>query len=505
MSLNRICSLIKEFTPPEKRYAHVMAKRLLSIEEPKIIGLLNAIQRHTEKPEKELTAALNKQFDSKSLPSDLKYLYRFLLKALRAYHEESSVDTQIRTWLTNSQLLLDKRLYELSFKELERAKKMAIRHEHYSDLIRIYQLEASIVIEHKPKELLEELDKIVAEAHKALEALNTTSKVYFNERQTFALVRSSYQLRGEDRTNLLDKIAEDQNLEQLPSAKFRTARLYYLKMQASISICRGDFTTSSNIYDEMIEIWESDNVRLKEDILEYKKLLSNKLAALHASNEFEKMPALLRKIKSIPCTSSEEEAEQFQNIYFMELLFRMNTDLFEGFDAFVRQIDDGIKKYRTKVNQARLQLFYYNISVCYFSLHEWKKSLEWLMKIIDQPKNDHRKDIQHFARLFRLILFYELGKHDLLEYELINTERYLRQNKAWFTFESAIVKFLKKFLAADENDRSLYFKKFREQIREISGGQSSAVLPGITELQLWSTYRINNIPIRQLINDKNMQ
>jgi hypothetical protein len=425
------------------------------------------------------------------------------LKALRSYHEESSVDTQIRTWLTNSQLLLDKRLYELSFKELERAKKMAIRHEHYSDLIQICQLEASIVIEHKPKELFEKLDKIVAEAHKALNALNTTSKIYFIERRTFAFVRSSYQLRGEDRTDLLEKIINDEILAQPPSAVLRAARIHYLKIQASIAICRGDFNTTSNIYDDMIEIWESDSVRLKEDVLEYKKLLSNKLTTLHACNEFEKMPALLRKIKSIPCHNAEEEAEQFQNTYFMELLLRMNTDQFGGFDVFVAQIDAGIKKYRTKVNQARLQLFYYNISVCYFSLHRWKDALYWLMKIIDQQKTDHRKDIQHFARLFRLVLFYELGKHDLLEYELINTERYLRQQKAWFTFESAIVKFLKKILASNEDERSLHFKKFLAQLQEVSGGQNSAALPGITELQLWTTYRINNTPIRQLLNEKN--
>jgi hypothetical protein len=189
----------------------------------------------------------------------------------------------------------------------------------------------------------------------------------------------------------------------------------------------------------------------------------------------------------------------------MELLWRMNTDRFDGFDDFVGEIEEGIKKYKDKINQARLLMFFYNISISYFVLENWKLSHAWLLKIIEQPKTDHRLDIQYFSRLFRLVLYYELNKHDLLEYELINVERYLRQNKAWFAYEATIIKFFKKLLACDESEKIALFGKFQAQLKELGQGKNSASLPGFSELQLWSQYHSQNKTVRELLLAENEQ
>src|SRR3954471_1337200 len=65
-------------------------------------------------------------------PTQRSYLYRVVLKALRSYNEERTVDINIYERITNSSLLFEKRLYDLSLRELDSAYELALTNERFA-------------------------------------------------------------------------------------------------------------------------------------------------------------------------------------------------------------------------------------------------------------------------------------------------------------------------------------------------------------------------------------
>lgn len=482
----KIQALYEALSASEKRYITIW----LGKEEKEGSFMLQTLRSLTEtngQPKK-------KQATDKKLF----YLYQTILRALRSYHEGSSVNMELYALQMNVEFLYNKQLYEQALHELERLKELARKFNRFNVMLQVLELEQIIRIERFPKNMAAEFEKKNREIAAELERLNVLTRLQQNRQQLFIMVRSSFTKPDPESLALAKQI-------MTASQQFAENNTDFLVQQNSInaaaiySLYLGNWTDSHKNYQQLLALWDSHPEWKEAEQMTYKKMLSNYLSTCHANKQFDEIPLLLKKIMVIPCKTAEEEAEQFQNIYFMELLYRMNTDSFADFDAYVSETNKGLIRYKTKINHARLLLFYYNISICYLVLHRVKEALAWVSKIIELPQTDHRKDIQFFARLLRLVYYFELGKHDLLEYELINTERFLRQRKAWTAYEAAIVKLMKKLLEADEPEKKPILEKFGAQLTELAGGRTSATMPGISELQLWANSRITGIPMRELL------
>lgn len=426
------------------------------------------------------------------------YLYQTILRALRSYHEGSSVNMELYALQMNVEFLYNKRLYDQALHELERLKELARRFNRYNIMLQALELEQIIRIERFPKNMAAEFEAKNKEIAAELDRLHVLTHLQQNRQHIFTLVRSSFTKPAPESLAVAKQIITATRELAATSTDFLVQQ-NSINAAAIYALYIGDWNTAHKTYLQLLALWDAHPEWKAAEQMTYKKMLSNYLNTCHANKQFDEIPLLLKKIVAIPCKTAEEEAEQFQNIYFMELLYRMNTDSFADFDEYVSETNKGLTKYKTKINHARLLLFYYNISICYLVLYKLKDALVWVSKIIELPPTDHRKDIQYFARLFKLVLLYELGKHDLLEYELINTERYLRQRKAWFAYEAAIVKFLKKLLAVDEPDKKAISEKFLLQITELSEGRNSATMPGISELQLWANSHVTGTTMRELL------
>lgn len=486
MSLKSLQFLLAAMSPAEKRYVRQFALRNLDGDPHHYLDILDRL----------LSDKKAKTAEQKPAAAAANYLYRLLLKSLRSYHEEGSVDIRLRELLINAELLLSKRLYEESEDELTRAEKLARRHERYSLLLEILLLRANTVIERQSRQLIPRLVELAEESNRTVDQLSELVFFRNTENRAFALLRSRYYLRSdESQSELLRLVDQDRFAEP---AGFSARQLFY-NVKAIHAICSGRFADAAQAYEIMMQAWEAVPERMREDTIGYKKLLANYLTVCHSLGEFEKMPEVLRKIQVIPCRNAEEEAEQFQNTGYYELLYRINTDRFDDFGTFVDQLRKGLNRYATKINEARLLLYYYNIAIAWLVLGEWKECDNWLLKIAGHGKSDHRKDIQRASRLLRLVTYYETGKTELLEYELINVERYLRHHKAWFAYEAAVVKFVTKLLAASKTEERDLFARFREQLQKASEGKDSASLPGVTEILLWAEARFSGRTIRELL------
>lgn len=498
-TVDELHELLHNLTAAEKRYVKIFASKHNLRRQSSYLRLFDALLSVSEYNKAALKNLLP---NIDSLSADKAYLHSFVLKAMRSFHEEKTVDTQLRELMISSSFLYEKRLYSQALRLLGKAKKLAQQYDKSTMLLEILFLQSRNVIEKQSQKQKILLDEIHNQAALTLQQLNEEWPLIRRQQSIFLLFRSRYQLRSPEMRSLLDEVCPPGALSKVtPPIRFTPAYYYYFST-ALYYQCQGKLAESADAYEQLLQLWERHPHKQEEASMQHKKNLSNYLSVCLSLGRFERFPVIMKQIVSIPCSNPEEEAEQFQNVRFTELQYLINTDGFDRLDELTNIIQAGLIRYRTKINKARELAFYHNISIAYFLLHKWSEATKWIEKILRIDRTEHRTDIQNFARVLRLVLLYEMNKHDLLEYELINTERFLRSKKSWFLFESTIVRHLKKLLETETSRKKEQFEKLSSFLNKTISGAEGPIILGSSELHFWCRSSIDNVGMRDLLRSE---
>jgi hypothetical protein len=496
---DQVHELISSLTASEKRYVSLFASRHIVDAGSNQLRLFEAMVNLKVYDEKLLLKRLGTDSFSRHLSSEKNQLFRTILLAMRVYHEEHTVDSKLRELLTDAEFLFEKRLYNASIELLKKAGVLAEKHERRTQLLEMLQMEANVIKEKEQTLLDEKLAKNHARQSAILDQLNEEAQLIIDRNIVFLNTRKSFQPDAATTAQLPEWINEEPEIKAGKSFNYNFNRLSAIAIFHSK---HGRHEQAADVYELLVQLWENYPERELSERLPYKKMLANNIVVNQLLQRNEKVEKLIAELKKHPCHTSEEEAEQFQVTAFAELMLLMNIGQWEKLENLVRKIEEGLNIYKTKINKARELAFRFNIGICWFVLGNWKASVFWLNEIIDTNKTDHRRDIQQLARIFRLLLYFELDKHDLLEYELINAERYLRQHKAWSAWEASIVRLIKKTLETDMEERPQLFSKFIKVNNGTAKNYDSAMLPGSSEILLWAKSHVYKRSIRDLMKEE---
>ncbi len=487
--------LLHSLTQAEKRYVKIFASRHLIGEQNNYMLLFDAVLDQDEYNEEKLKIKLK----TKHLSSEKNYLFRFVLKSMRTFHAEKNVDKQLKESLLDIRFLIDKRIYDVAVKELEKVKKLAYEFDKFLVLIEVFALERAIVTEKQTKEVRKRIDEINDETLKVLDKLVKWQNGVILQNNIFLHQRN----KGPSAKNTLEEITnliENSFFQNGPDVdSFELSFCYYFAKSIYYQQLN-DYVKAREHHLELIRLWETFPQYVHEDSLRFKKMLSNYLNICMGIGLFEEFPAILNKIKSIPCDSAEEEAEQFQNIFFFEFLYHMNLAQFDEAEALIPETEKGMKRYKTKINKARELTFYLNISTLLFVKSNYKAAYEWLNKIIQDGKSDSRQDIQHYSKIFQLILLYELGKYDLLEYTFRSVQRYIKQSEIKLGYEDSLLHALKKLIDVQEAERGPIYEKFLKTVEEIKNTPEE-FKTGLEETYLWASHHVQNRPMTDILRE----
>lgn len=89
-----------------------------------------------------------------------------------------------------------------------------------------------------------------------------------------------------------------------------------------------------------------------------------------------------------------------------------------------------------------------NLSVCYFCEGKFKKALEFINEIEGYPEHLNFPSMIGVIKVYKLVLYYEMKKHDLLSYLFRSTYRYLLKNATYKEFEKIVLRTLNQMLEA---------------------------------------------------------
>src|SRR6187551_2408089 len=97
---DKLAELIQSLSSAEKRYVRIFGERHLQTQDNKYLRLFDALQSGEEEEK-----------TKKNPASERNYLYTFILKAMRSFHEGKDIDVQLKESLLHCNFLFEKRLY----------------------------------------------------------------------------------------------------------------------------------------------------------------------------------------------------------------------------------------------------------------------------------------------------------------------------------------------------------------------------------------------------------
>ena len=499
--------LVKSLSKSEKRYFKLSSS--LQSGEKNYMKLFDAIEGQEVYDE----VALKKKFVNETfinhLPSEKNHLYNLILKSLRGFYSDKSAAAILQEQLRNIELLLDKALYKECGKIIRKAKKMAYDYEKYYFLLDLIDWEKILVEEEYLRGKFDkDLNKLVEEEGECLEKLRNLAEYQMLYSKINYAFRTGGYARSDQEQIIVDEIANYHLIKGKNTAlstKAATA-CYYIK-----GLCA---TTERNLdesyanFNKVVKIMEDNPMIMRELPKRYVKALNNVMFAYMDYNDWDNCFAMIDKLKGLVkkkgFESIDVQLKLFTFPHNAELLVCINKGDFDvAKEKVIPGILKGIEQYDGKINSEEVMLFYYNISRVYFGSGDYKSALKYINFVLNDSEAGLREDVYAFARLVNLIIHYELGNYDLLDYTIKSTKRFVAKSRKNYKFENVFLKDFRKLLKNKDSDamQKLY-KDFRNELAVVLEDPYEKAAIQYFDFLAWLDSKVEGISYEEIVKRK---
>lgn len=505
---NELFDLIKSLTKSEKRFFKLQSA--LQSGDKNYVRLFDLIDKMSEYDEELVKKTFKGEKFIKHLPSEKNHLYKLILKALRSYYGETSVSSMLKQEIKNIEILYNKALFEECGKFLERAKKIAQKYEKFYYLFELINWEKTLLEESFEDGRFVDLDKLIEEEKDVLERLRNLAEYHVLYSKINYVFRSGGYSRTEENRNIIDDIVNHPLIKGKNTAlSMRAATICYYT-QGFCNLANGDSETALNKFTKVKNILD-EHTALRMDLPKrYIRTLSNiitSLTDLGKYTEAREMIALMRSLKDQEGFDYPDlETTIFKNTGLAELGLSHTTGQFSRGVKEVEEITRQLTNYEGKLHKEHELAFFYQFAYIYFGEGQHSKSLSWLNKVLNDNENDLRQDIYSYARLFNLVIHYELGNHDLLEYTIKSTSRYLQKRMRDFPMEKLIIEQFKKLIRTQSvTEKRNIMVNFKEQLQKLVLQPEDEVLMKHFDFVSWLESKLTNESFEEVVQRSHKQ
>jgi hypothetical protein len=476
--------LIKSLTSNEKRYFQLSTD--LQSGKKNYVLLFEEMDAQEQYDKQQIIAKLSGLKFIKNLHVTENYLYQRIMESLRTFYTDKSITAKLYNLLMDVEVLTQKGFYKLSMEVLNRAEKLASKHHKNFILAEILPKKIELMVDDENRRLTEQLDEL----YEKTQAVNNQMKeessyVYWHH--WFVLVFRKWRYPKD--ALILQKMEEGYQLvNQKPFPREGTFQMqyYYYTIQSMYCQLTKQYEKGNQIHAKILEVWESNPSVIKEKRAVYIARLANYINSSLTCQKYEIVYSLIEKMETLKTINFDEEGEQFQNVYFYKQLYYLNLKDMNTAKSLIPEIEEGLEKYSQKINPARKLAFYYNSTITYFLLEEYEEAADWLNKILTITRtHEPRKDVQRFARILQLSIYYKLSSHEVLEYLFRSVYRNKKLKEEMHTFEKVVLQYFKKLLniVASSTEEKALFKLFRDDLNQLKASEKSVT--GFEEFFIW--------------------
>ncbi len=412
--------LVHNLTKSEKRYFKLLSNR--SAGDKTYLSLFENIEQQSIYEEDIL---LKKQKTSRKTFAVAKnYLQEQILRSLRNFHEGISVKTRIHALLVNVEILFQKGLTRPAFKELKKARNLAIKHEKFGLLQEILNWERQFsIISEKP---LRTNKDIAAEEANILDKQRNVLQYQSLYHQLLEFKKQLGYARNKKDENKVKKIINHELLKDVNKALSERARYYFHLSYTNYCYIIGNF---EDYYQSSLNILKLDH---------------------SAIDEYEQLSAVLNHIpcaffvgRAAECLQYIDLAEKVKNkisigkfeyigmqVFYYRTTYKIAALVKQGsFDQVAEALayaEKAYRKYERMLNKEWKGIMLEIIALTYFLMEKPKKTFYWTNQFLISSNRNSRLDIYVSLRILNLLALIELQDFQTLGYAANSAYRSLR-------------------------------------------------------------------------------
>ena len=190
----------------------------------------------------------------------------------------------------------------------------------------------------------------------------------------------------------------------------------------------------------------------------------------------------------------------FCNSYLSELRHYDRTGEFHKAVKLEEPILQGMARIGEKVPKEFELEFYFLLSTVHFGAGNMSRSLHWLNRVLNDPEPALRQDIFTYARLFNLVVHYELGNFELLEYIVRSTQRFLSKRHRAYGVEAAMIEHIKKLArTTSEATKRGLFLSLSTQLDELMEDPNESTVLKYFDIVAWVKSKVDGVPFAEVV------
>lgn len=500
-------SLIQTLTKSEKRFFKLNSS--LQSGEKNYLKLFDFIEKQSSYNEEELKNHFSTEKFIQHLPSEKNHLYKLVLKSLRAYYSDQSVKSQLKQDIKNVEILYQKALYKECAKFVKRAKKTASDYEKFYYLFELIGWEKKLMEEDFEEGLFNHnLDDLIQEETRVIEQLRNLAEYHILYSKINYVFRSGRFTRNEAERKVVEQISEYHLIKGKNTAISVRATSICYYIQGLCAASNRDYETALVNFRKAKAILDK-NPKIKSDLPNrYIYTLNFLMHCYLDNNDFinaEKMQielSLLEDLKGYKSLDSEVKIFSTTAIGKMQILNRQGK--FSEALEIVPEIDTKVEKYAEKLNKEKTLLIDYSKAYTYFGVGNFKQSLKLINGVLNDNEKQLRQDVYSFSRIFNLVIHFELGNYDFIEYESKSTSRFLNKHEKDYQIEKVFMKYIKKIAKEDFGpDKKTIFENFHAEVEELMKDPSEQVILEYFDVKAWLYSKIKRKDFSEVLQSTN--
>ncbi|MFT6844853.1 MAG: hypothetical protein ACJAUV_001041 [Flavobacteriales bacterium] len=503
---DELFNLIKSLTKTEKRFFKLQSS--LQSGDKNYLKIFSFIDTQDNYDEESVKNHFKNERFIKHFPSEKNHLYKQLLKSLRAYHADNSISSILKEEIKNIEVLYKKALFKECNKFLKRAKKMAQEHEKFYYWFELISWEKALLEEaFEAGEFGTGLDPLVEEEHLVIEKLRNLAEYHILYSKINYIFRIGGFVKSPEEREMVEEISNHALISGKNTALSNRAAsiCYYIK--GFCSAANRNTEESFEFFSKAKYILDQ-NPQLRKDLgKRYVRTIANLIQVEIRSKRFDEATRLIGEVEALKGTTGFNSTDLEVILYYTsslaKLLLFIRQGKFEDSLVLMEAITTNFEKYGSKINKEQEVVFNYVFAYCYFGAQQYNKALSCINKILNDNENTLRQDVYAYARIFNLVIHYELNNVDLLYYIIKSTQRYLGKQDQSFMVEKLLVDFFKKAIKPlkDEKESEL-FEEFYTELKKLFTDDSQRVILEYFDFNSWIKSKITKTSFQELITEK---
>lgn len=460
-----VFQLIKSLTRGEKRNFRMLAQ--LTSGDKKYLQLFDVMDGIDEYDEAKILKKFRKDASfEKQFAYNKNYLYNSILNALAYFHK--GMDAELSSLTIQVKILLEKNLYFQAKKLLRKAKEKVTVMEKFEEMLNLLQFETEILKRTENIKLLREaVRQVEFEEKVTLEKISNMLEYRRLDTRTFILMKTLYTARNESEMILVREIQNSEFLEDEGQALTSRAKILYNEIRRRVCLYEGNEEGALRFSERAVELYESNPIIKEDEKIAYLQQVSSQARSTLKLYGLQKTIPTIMRLRDVKISTPQERVFRFKRFYFFLIGMYVDT----GETAPEGIIDELLAEMKTLKNDLATSFklwAYWCLALYYLEQGQLKKALQWMNDFLNHPRSAVRTDLQASSRLLNLVIHFELGNYDLIEYNIKSASRFMYKQERLHKYERRFLSFLRKAInISNQEELTQEFENFREDLVEI--------------------------------------